>query len=51
MQEPRDIKNEFYEISKLLKEASVNLDMLVIGAPGQIAKKVINYRMQNTQGQ
>ena len=48
MQEPRDIKNEFFEISKLLKEASVNLEMLVIGAPG-MAKKVVNYRMQQSQ--
>lgn len=45
MQEPRDIKNEFFEISKLLKEASANLEMLIIGAPG-MAKKVVNYRMQ-----
>jgi hypothetical protein len=46
MQEPRDIKGEFYEISKLLKQASQDLDMLAIGAPAQLAKKVMNYRMQ-----
>jgi hypothetical protein len=33
MHEPRDIKNEFFEISKLIKEASVGLDMLLVGAP------------------
>ena len=46
MQEPRDIKGEFYEISKLLKQASQDLDMLAVGAPVQLAKKVMNYRMQ-----
>jgi len=45
MVEPRDIKGEFFEICKLLKKAKGTLEMLQLGAP-QMAKKVVNYRMQ-----
>jgi hypothetical protein len=33
MVEPRDIKQEFFEIAKILKQACANLDILTVGIP------------------
>lgn len=40
MVEPRDIKTEFFEIAKLLKEASFCLDILTFGTQAIPAKKI-----------
>jgi hypothetical protein len=49
MIEPRDIKAEFFEIAKILKQASIALDVLVIGQQqSQAAKKVGNYNRAGT---
>lgn len=37
--EPRDIKAEFFEIAKALKETSITLGMLTVGAQPVAAKK------------
>jgi hypothetical protein len=33
MVEPRDIKQEFFEIAKIFKQAGANLDIITVGMP------------------
>lgn len=42
--EPRDIKSEFLEMAKILKQASSSLDMLTVGHLQPAQKRVVNQR-------
>ena len=46
MVEPRDIKGEFLEIAKLLKQAAICLDTLTVGVVSNIVKKATMMRGQ-----
>lgn len=46
MVEPRDIKGEFLEIAKLLKQAAMCLDTLTVGVVSNIVKKATMMRGQ-----